>query len=319
MSSQIYECRWADCRREFGHVDLFKEHIDTHIEENPARLVSELPSYRRAAALGPSSSAPQPELNYLNTQGSVLTTMSPPDQFQGKSTTRKSFSALGLGGEASPSIPSLMPSPSMSTKIRDITSPKRGQMRDKWASMSPMSGLATQRSVATTSEDLFTPRIPRSPVTLIKEGAPDLEVTKTPVPARSQSSDDEHTTDNPRKRKQGVMFTEPTTPANKKKKKNPKTPFPDPDLDSSEEEEEEEGVLGGNDDTGGDPYMIATQAPAGSSWDGLSTPEFEDDLDGPSNLFLQALDGTGDAPVVEEIEEEREVASQLGDAPKTSI
>lgn len=125
----------------------------------------------------------------------------------------------------------------------------------------------------------------------------------------SQTSDDETPTENTRKRKQGVMFNEPTTPANKKKKKNPKTPFPDPDLDSSEEEEEDAQA-------DEDPYVIATQAPAGSSWDGLSTPEFEDDPDAPSNIFLQDLDGTGEAHI-EEVDEEREVASQLGDAPNT--
>lgn len=53
MSTKIYECRWADCHREFKEVDSYKEHIEAHIEDNPARPVSDVASYRRAAGFGP--------------------------------------------------------------------------------------------------------------------------------------------------------------------------------------------------------------------------------------------------------------------------
>ena len=185
-------------------------------------------------------------------------------------------------------------------------------MRGRWSPPSPMSGLAMDNTTSlATSQAAF-----RSPPVSNTDKSSGVDVTGTPVPMRSQSPDEDAPADSSRKRKQGVMFTEPTTPANKKKKKNPKTPFPDPDLDSSEEDEDEDAPA--DNDAGDDPYMIATQAPAaGSSWDGLSTPEFEDDLDAPSTLFLPDLDGTGEAHI-EEVDEEQEVASQLGNVSKAS-
>jgi len=233
--------------------------------------------------------------------------MSPPERPQNKTGGRGIFSALGLAAGASPaSFSPLMPSPSMLAKIRDISSPRRSQMRGRWSPPSLMSGLAMDNTPSLAASQAALP-------TSNEEGPSGVNVTVTPAPERPQSPDEDALVDSSRKRKQGVMFTEPTTPANKKKKKNPKTPFPDPDLDSSEEDEDEDAPA--DNEAGDDPYMIATQAPAGSSWDGLSTPEFEDDPEAPSTLFLQDLDGTGEAHI-EEVDEEQEVASQLGNVSK---
>lgn len=53
MSAKIYECRWANCHLDFKEVDQYKEHIEAHIEANPAQPVSDIARYRRAAGFGP--------------------------------------------------------------------------------------------------------------------------------------------------------------------------------------------------------------------------------------------------------------------------
>jgi len=52
MSDQVYECRWADCHREFNEVDRYKEHIDSHVETHQPMLVRDIPDFRRAAGFG---------------------------------------------------------------------------------------------------------------------------------------------------------------------------------------------------------------------------------------------------------------------------
>jgi hypothetical protein len=202
----------------------------------------------------------------------------------------------------------------MSAKIRGIASPLRGQARPQWRPPSPIHGLASSvandGSLATPSDLAFSPAARQD-----SSGNAQLDDdgTRTPVTARSRTPDDDISTENPRKRKQSVMFNEPVTPANKKKKKNPKTPFPDPDLDSSDEDSDHQGQRLAQEEIealanpviDGDPYLIFTQAP-GSSWDELETPE-ED----TAAFFLKDPNGPNGA-FIEEVEEEHAVATQLG-------
>jgi len=162
-------------------------------------------------------------------------------------------------------------------------------------------------SFATPSETAFSPAPLQKPSQNNGSVQPgDDDDGNPPVVARSQTPENDAAAPNSRKRKISVMFNEPITPANKKKKKNPKTPFPDPDLDTSEESDDNGHQLGVTELDAfatEDPYHIYTQAP-GSSWDGLETPD--DDI--TASLFLETSRTEG--PLIEELEE-REIASQL--------
>lgn len=48
MSTLLFECRWADCRKEFSDKDQYKAHIKAHVDAHEPTPIRDIPNFRRA-------------------------------------------------------------------------------------------------------------------------------------------------------------------------------------------------------------------------------------------------------------------------------
>ncbi|KAG8814712.1 hypothetical protein FRC17_000997 [Serendipita sp. 399] len=280
MSSQIYECRWSNCRQEFKEKDLFQAHIISHLDMHQPTPARDLADYRKAQGYSVGSFESQTPFEYLNTDSQSQSQTQPLESQRSASpatplpsATARNLSALGLGN--SPPFSPLLPSPSLSSKIRSVGVPVRMPN-----TVDPLDALASSylgSMTSTSYSPLLPPRQLTPPPTAEEVKLLEEIIRPTTPPSEGETSKPEPKTPVSKaiKRKQspggsgsgGVKFAVAETPASKRRKKIPKTPYPaDDDIDSSGDSDdaeqrrqivEETDVLA---DLANDDFVPASQA-----------------------------------------------------------